>query len=55
MRTLIKDKLLYHERELLRKNKLLCMRKTKSVINKECASFYKSLSNEWEDHLAVHV
>jgi molecular chaperone HtpG len=29
------------------------MRKAEDVTNEEYASFYKTLSNEWEDHLTV--
>ncbi|KAL3714217.1 hypothetical protein ACJRO7_006200 [Eucalyptus globulus] len=42
-----------HEWQLINKQKPIWLRKPDEITKEEYASFYKSLTNDWEDHLAV--
>ncbi|EYU19581.1 hypothetical protein ABFS82_06G106500 [Erythranthe guttata] len=42
-----------HEWDLINKQKPIWLRKPEEITKDEYASFYKSLTNDWEDHLAV--
>ncbi|CAA6670144.1 unnamed protein product [Spirodela intermedia] len=42
-----------HEWSQMNKQKPIWMRKTDEITKEEYAAFYKSLTNDWEEHLAV--
>ena len=43
----------HHEFEHLNKQRPIWMRDPKEVSNEDYGAFYKSFTNDWEDHLSV--